>query len=74
MADYHKREHIPIVKDDRHFGGYGETSFDFATGNGIYRSEQGSQNKGQNTQGQWRYVDKLWKEYRCGIVFFRVNE
>jgi len=55
-ADYQKREHIPITKDDRSQNAYGESSFDFGTGNGIYRSEQGSQNDGQNFQGKWSYT------------------
>lgn len=47
---------IPILKDDRTQNAYGEYSFDFETGNGISRNEQGYQQDGQENSGAWRWV------------------
>ncbi|CAL4139108.1 unnamed protein product [Meganyctiphanes norvegica] len=50
-------EHIPILQDDRtHKTGYGEYTFAFKTGNDITRSESGSQNDGQISDGAWNYI------------------
>ncbi|KAK4289215.1 hypothetical protein Pmani_037803 [Petrolisthes manimaculis] len=47
---------IPILKDDRTQNAYGEYSFDFETGNGIARNEQGYQQDGQENSGAWSYT------------------
>ncbi|KAK4312121.1 hypothetical protein Pmani_016414 [Petrolisthes manimaculis] len=47
---------IPILKDDRSQDRYGAYTFDYRTGNGIYRNEAGRQNYGQNSEGGWSYT------------------
>ncbi|XP_076033151.1 endocuticle structural glycoprotein SgAbd-4-like [Oratosquilla oratoria] len=47
---------IPILKDDRTLNSDGTYSFNFETGNGISRNEEGKQYDGQNTAGGWRYT------------------
>lgn len=45
---------IPILQDERSQDGYGGYTFQYSTGNGIVRKEQGRQSYGQNSEGGWR--------------------
>jgi len=55
-ASQYPVEVIPILKDDRTQDAYGGYTFDFETGNGISRQEEGSQNDGQNSAGSVSYT------------------
>ncbi|CAL4110805.1 unnamed protein product [Meganyctiphanes norvegica] len=55
-ASQYPVEVIPILKDERTQDAYGGYTFDFETGNGISRQEQGSENDGQNSAGSVSYT------------------
>merc|ERR1739838_116095 len=47
---------VPILRDERHMGDSGEYNFEFETGNGILRSEQGEEldEGGMTKEGYWK--------------------
>merc|ERR1712121_358931 len=49
---------VPILRDNRVMpdGDSGEYNFDFETGNGIIRSEQGQDQDGMNKEGYWKFT------------------
>ncbi|XP_069170784.1 larval cuticle protein LCP-17-like [Procambarus clarkii] len=47
---------VPILKDDRKQNAYGESAFQYESGDGTSRKEAGTQNDGQVSQGGWRYT------------------
>ena len=61
---------IPILKDDRTQNAYGEYSFDFETGNGIARGEQGHQEDGQENSGSWRLI-LIIRHFLFNIILFK---
>ncbi|XP_050718055.1 endocuticle structural glycoprotein SgAbd-2-like [Eriocheir sinensis] len=47
---------IPILTDVRSQDDYGGYAFEYSTGNGIGRKEQGRQSYGQTSEGGWSYT------------------
>merc|ERR1739838_335426 len=49
---------VPILRDERHMGDSGEYNFEFETGNGILRSEQGEEldEGGMTKEGYWKFT------------------